>query len=185
MQITGGYFLSITGSAIKRLRIKAGLTQKKLAVLVGVSQAHIAKIERMKVDPRLSTVNRILNVLKAQQEKKCADIMTRGVIFARPSDSVMKASDIMVRNAVSQLPVLDGGRVVGTITEESIVRNLRSSLANEKVKNVMDRSLPAVPGETSLDGVRKILEKSPGVLVKKGAEVVGIITRSDLLETIE
>ncbi len=161
------------------------MTQKKLAALAGVSQAHIAKIERGKVDPRLSTVNRILNILRSQQEEKCADIMTRDVIFAKPNDSVIKASEIMVRKAVSQLPVSEGGRIVGTITEESIVRNLRSNLANEKVKNVMARPLPTVPGEISLDAVRRILEKNPGVLVKKGAEVVGIITRSDLLETIE
>lgn len=161
------------------------MTQKKLAALAGVSQAHIAKIEWGKVDPRLSTVNRILNVLRVRQHRKCRDIMTRGVIFANPHESVLKASETMVRNAVSQLPVLDRGRVIGTITEESIVRNLRSNLANEKVKNVMDSPLPSVPEEASLDVVRAVLERSPGVLVKKGLEVVGIVTRSDLLETIE
>ncbi|MEM2355857.1 MAG: helix-turn-helix domain-containing protein, partial [Candidatus Bathyarchaeia archaeon] len=45
----------ITGSTIKKLRLEAKLTQKKLAELVGVSQAHIAKIEQGRVDPRLST----------------------------------------------------------------------------------------------------------------------------------
>ena len=90
----------------------------------------------------------------------------------------------MVRNAVSQLPVLDGSRVVGTITEQGIVRNLRSSLAGEKVSNVMDPPMPEVQEDTSIEAVRAMLEKSPGVLVKKGGEVVGIITRSDLLKTI-
>jgi predicted transcriptional regulator len=161
------------------------LTQKKLAVLAGVSQAHIAKIEQGKVDPRLSTVNRVLNVLRVRQQRKCREIMTRGVIFANPYESVLKASETMVRNAVSQLPVLDRGRLIGTITEESIVRNLRSNLANEKVRNVMDSPLPSVSEDASLDVVRAVLERSPGVLVKKGLEVVGIVTRSDLLETIE
>jgi predicted transcriptional regulator len=110
--------------------------------------------------------------------------MTDGVMFAKPSDSVLKASEIMVKNAVSQLPVLDKGKVVGTITEESIVRNLRSNLADENVRNVMDLSLPTVSEETGLDVVRALLEKSAGVLVMKGKEVVGIITRSDLLKTI-
>lgn len=176
--------LSITGGFIKKLRIRAGLTQKKLAVLAGVSQAHVAKIEKGKVDPRLSTVNRILRVLKADQGSKCKDIMTRGVIFARSGDSVLKASEIMVRNAVSQLPVLEGNRAVGTITEQGIVRNLRSNLANEKISKVMDAPLPNVSGETSVETVREMLERSPAVLVKKGQEIIGIVTRSDILETI-
>jgi len=57
-------------------------------------------------------------------------------------------------------------------------------LADEKVRNVMDPPLPAVPEEMMLDPVRAVLEKSAGVLVKSGREVVGIITRSDLLKTI-
>jgi predicted transcriptional regulator len=183
-KITGGYFMSITGNSLRKLRNEAGLTQRKLADLVGVSQAHIAKIERGKVDPRLSTVNRILGVLMSEPERKCRDIMTKGVILVKSGETVLKASEIMIRNAVSQLPVLDGSRVVGTITEQGIVRNLRSSLASEKVYKVMDPPLPEVQEDTGIEAVRAILERSPGLLVKKGDEAVGIITRSDLLKTI-
>jgi predicted transcriptional regulator len=177
-------FLAITGSSIRKLRIEARLTQKELAKLAGVSQAHIAKIEQEKVDPRLSTVNRIFQVFQAGKERKSKDIMTEGVIFTRPTENVLKASETMVKNAVSQLPVRDRNRVVGTITEESIVRNLRSNLADEKVSNVMDPPLPTVTEEASIDTVRMMLETNAGVLVTKGQEVVGIITRSDLLKTI-
>ena len=176
---------AISGGLIKRLRVEAGLTQKRLAEIVGVSQAHIAKIEQGKVDPRLSTVNRILKALKVGKEMRCGDIMTKGVLFARPNESVLKASEVMVKNAISQLPVSDRGRVIGTITEESIIRNLRSNLADEKVRNVMDPPLPAVQEGSGLDAVRAVLEKSAGVLVMKGGEVIGVITRSDLLKTIE
>ena len=176
--------MSITGSIMRELRVKAGLTQKALAALVGVSQAHIAKIEQGKVDPRLSTVNRILSVLRPGQERKCRDVMTKGVIFAKCDEAILEASEIMVRNAVSQLPVLDGSTVVGTITEQDIVRNLRASLASEKVSKVMDQPMPEVQEDSSIETVRAMLEKSPGVLIKKGRETVGIITRSDLLKTI-
>jgi predicted transcriptional regulator len=169
---------------LRKLRIEAKLTQKRLAELVGVSQAHIAKIEQGKVDPRLSTVNKILQVLTEGKEKKCRDLMTRGVLFARPEDSVLKVSEIMVRHAISQMPVIDGHKVVGTITEESIIRKLGLNIANEKVKNVMDPPLPIVSEETSIDAIRPLLERRQGVLVAKGKKVIGIITRSDLLKTI-
>jgi predicted transcriptional regulator len=176
--------LAITGNSIKRLRVEAGLTQKKLAELVGVSQAHIAKIEKGKVDPRLSTINRILEVLIGGKKVKCKDLMTKGVIFARPNSSVFKVSEIMVRNAISQMPVLEKGRVVGTITEEDIIRNLDADIAEEKVKEIMSPPLPMVSEETSIDAIRPLLERHPGVLVTRGREIVGIITRSDLLKTI-
>ncbi len=174
----------ITGSMLRKLRIEAKLTQKKLAELVGVSQAHIAKIEQGKVDPRLSTVNKILKVLTEGKEVKCRDLMTKGVLFARPEDNVLKVSEIMVRHAISQMPVMNGRKVVGTVTEESIIRRLGSNIANEKVKNIMDPPLPIVSEETSINIIRPLLERRQGVLVTKGKKVIGIITRSDLLKTI-
>lgn len=174
----------ITCSMLRKLRMDAKLTQKKLAELIGVSQAHIAKIEQGKVDPRLSTVNKILRVLTEGKEKKCRDLMTRGVLFARPEDSVLEVSEIMVRHAISQVPVIDGRKVIGTITEESIIRKLGSNIANEKVKNIMDPPLPIVSEETSISAIRPLLERRQGVLVARGKKVIGIITRSDLLKTI-
>lgn len=166
------------------MRIEAGLTQKKLAEFAGVSQAHIAKIEKGKVDPRLSTVTKILAVLTEGKKRKCADVMTKGVFFAKPRNSILKASEVMMRQAISQIPVLDGNKVVGTITEEGIIRNLGANIAEEKVKNLMDPPLPIVTEETPLDAVRPLLERHQGVLVTKGKEIVGIITRSDLLKII-
>ena len=47
--------MMITAKTIKELRDEAGLSQADVARLAKVSQAHIAKIEAGKVDPRLST----------------------------------------------------------------------------------------------------------------------------------
>jgi len=174
----------ITGPLLRKMRLEARLTQKRLAELVGVSQAHIAKIEKGKVDPRLSTVNKILEVLAENREKKCKDIMTRGVIFAKPSDSVLKVSEIMVRHAISQLPVINGSKVVGTVTEEDIIRKLGSNIAEEKVENIMGPPLPVVSEDSSISAIRPILERRPGVLVARGRKIVGIVTRSDLLKII-
>jgi len=151
---------------------------------VGVSQAHIAKIERGKVDPRLSTINKILRVLAEGKQKKSRDVMTKGVLFARPSDTILKISEIMMRHAISQMPVISGKKIVGTVTEQTIIRNLRANLAEEKAKNVMDPPLPTVQEDTSIDVIRPILEEFPGILVARKKEIVGIITRSDLLKTI-
>jgi len=183
-KITGGYILVITNVSLKKLRMEAGLTQKRLAELAGVSQAHVAKIEQGKVDPRLSTINKILEVLTEGKKIKCKDVMTEGVLFAKPNNNILKVSEVMVRHAISQMPVIEGSRVVGTITEESIIRNLSVDIAEEKVKNIMGPPLPIVSEETPITVIRPMLERHQGILVTKGKEIVGIITRSDLLKTI-
>jgi len=166
------------------MRIDAGLTQSQLAKMVGVSQAHIAKIEGEKVDPRLSTVNKMLQVLVGGRGKKCGEIMTQGVLTASPGDRIRKVSEVMVKHAISQLPVVYKDRIVGMITEEGIVRNLSANIADETVEKVMEPPLPCVPEDTDISIIRPMLESHPGVLVTREGKLVGIITRSDLLKTI-
>ena len=176
--------MPITGSLLKQKRLEADLTQSQLAKLVGVTQAHIAKIEGGKVDPRLSTVNKILEILEGGKGRKCGEIMTRNVITTHLKDRIQEASETMVRHAVSQLPIVEDGRVVGMITEESIVRNLDPKIADEFVENVMEPPLPSVPEDTDVALIRPLLEKNSGVLITKQGKLVGIITRSDMLKVV-
>jgi len=166
------------------MRLEAGLTQSQLAKMVGVSQAHIAKIEGEKVDPRLSTVNKILEILTDRKRKRCSEIMTRDVIVTNPKEKIKKVSEIMVKHAISQLPVVENGQIVGMITEEGIVKHLSSNISEELVENIMEPPLPSVPEDTDLVTIRSILETHSGVLVTRKGKLVGIITRSDLLKVI-
>lgn len=174
----------ITGSLLKKMRLEAGLTQSELARLVGVSQAHIAKIENEKVDPRLSTVNKILQILTSKRGRKCGEIMTREVITTTPKEKIKKVSEIMVKYGISQIPIIDKGRVVGMVTEEGIVRNLSPNIAEEPVEKIMEPPLPTVSEDTDISMIKPLLEIHPGVLVMRKGELVGIITRSDLLKVI-
>ena len=91
-------------SDIKRLRMKVGLSQTALAKKAGVSQAHIAKIESGKVDPRFSTVDRIFRCLKEEESDHCRKYMTPYIYGVQHDDSVAKAGRIM-SESVSQLVV--------------------------------------------------------------------------------
>ena len=174
----------IKGSILRKMRLEAGLTQSQLAKLVGVSQAHIAKIEGEKVDPRLSTVNKILEVLTSKKRKTCEEIMTRDVIVTSPKEKIKKVSEIMIKHAISQLPVIENGRVIGMVTEEGIVKNLSSNISEKTVENIMEPPLPSVSENTDLATIRSILRTHPGVLVTRRGKLVGIITDGDLRRII-
>lgn len=48
------------GSLLRYARVRAGLTQRELAELSGVSQPGVARIEAGRVSPRVMTLNRLL-----------------------------------------------------------------------------------------------------------------------------
>jgi predicted transcriptional regulator len=127
----------VTGKYIRQLREEAGLSQAELARLAKVSQAHIAKIEGERVDPRLSTVNRILFILKTKKSAsniKCMDIMHKSVISVSPDDSVSKAIKIMHRMGISQMPVMRGNVQVGSIGETTIMRKFDRNIKRLRLR---------------------------------------------------
>ncbi|MEM2673768.1 MAG: CBS domain-containing protein, partial [Candidatus Bathyarchaeia archaeon] len=122
--------------------------------------------------------------LTSRRGKKCGEIMTREVITTTLKEKIKNVSEIMVRYGFSQLPVVDGNKVVGMVTEEGIVKNLSPNIAEEPVEKIIEPPLPTVSEDTDISVVRPLLEMHPGVLVTRKGELVGIITRSDLLKVI-
>lgn len=175
-------YLNLT-KTLKKLRIENELTQRELAQKAGVSQAHIAKIENGKVDPRLSTINKLLSVLEESGEK-CKDIMTKDLVFTRPNEKIKEVVDKMKKYGISQIPVIEENKVKGNLTEKKIVSNLKKDLGSKQVKEVMGRAPPIIPAESSVKAIKPLLEDYQAVLVRKDKKIVGIISRSDLLKAI-
>lgn len=50
------------------------------------------------------------------------DVMTKRVVGVSPDVSIAKAADLMIRNKIGCLPVLEGEALVGIITESDILR---------------------------------------------------------------
>lgn len=171
------------GRNLRRIRVENDLTQNELAEKAGVSQAHIAKIENEKVDPRVSTVKKILSVLR-ESGRKCKEMMTEEVVTANPEEKISEVVRKMKKYKISQLPVMEEDKVVGSITEEDITSNFREDLSSERVEKVMGESLPIVPETAMIKVVKPLLEQYQAILVGKKSELKGIISRSDLLKAI-
>ncbi len=52
---------------------------------------------------------------------KVKEIMTSEVIFVRPNTPVSEVAHLMVKYGISGVPVVDGDKVVGIVTEEDMV----------------------------------------------------------------
>ena len=174
--------MMINGKRIRELREEKGLSQSELARLSGVSQAHVAKIEGEKVDPRLSTVNRIMFVLtREKRTRKCRDVMNRNIVSVEPATPVEKAIMIMREFDFSQLPVFSGHSHIGSVSEATIMKNFGRRIRHLHVRDIIDRPFPVVNSMDPVEILPPLLEFHPAVLVSSRGKVSGIITKWDLI----
>ena len=106
------------------------------------------------------------------------------VVSAAPGQLVRQVLGLMRLHNVSQLPVLDAGECVGSVTEYALTqRGLESSrFLDAVVGEVMDEPFPVVDAAQHVESVQKLLSKAtPAVLVRQNDAITGIVTRSDML----
>ena len=85
---------------------------------------------------------------------------------------------------VTQIPVLEENRSVGSLSESRILAKLLENrdLLNAKVSEVMDESFPVLDVDANFDEIKANLHKSPAVLIEDFKRITGIITRADVLD---
>jgi len=182
-----------TGEELRRMRIRRGLTQSELARLAGVSQSLVARLEASSVDPRVSTLEKILKVLtNVPSVRIAADIMGSPVVTVDFDDKVKVAVELMRRRDISQLPVMLRGRAVGAIEEEKILKKLVSNLSNPekvydaRVGDLVSSVYPSVPSNVGLAEVADLLSGGhAAVLVVDAGELKGIITKIDVISALK
>ncbi len=113
------------------------------------------------------------------------------VVLARTTDRVGEAIDTLQRFGISQLPVsqepegdaLEG--IVGSVSEQGLLdRAYRNpEIVSRTVGEVMDRPLPTVAVEASLDDAFALLAGgTSAALAVRAGRPAGVITKLDLLE---
>jgi CBS domain-containing protein len=139
------------------------------------------------------------------------DVMTRHVISISPDASIWETACLMLQNNISGVPVVDGkGDLLGIVTEGDCLRRVETGtelkrprwlellcssgeLAGEyvhahgrKVAEVMTRDVLTVTEGTSLEQIVHLMEsrRIKRVPVLRGSEVVGIVSRANLLRAL-
>lgn len=129
---------------------------------------------------------------------KVSDRMTRDVITIQAEEPIRAAVDLVEQRQLRRFPVMKGAELVGIVTD----RDLRDATASSvvlterkyhdflldtvKVESVMSANPSTVSPESDLkEAARLILElKVGGLPVLEDGRLVGIITETDLINTL-
>ncbi|MGM0125036.1 acetoin utilization protein AcuB [Enterococcus sp. AZ194] len=125
------------------------------------------------------------------------DFMTKNLIVVRPQTKIFDAVDLMKKNDIHRLPVVENERLVGLITEGTIQEALPSKatslsvyeanylLNKTTVADVMVKNVQTVLPEALLEeGISLMRKNNVGVLpvVDQKENLVGIITNNDIFD---
>ena len=112
----------------------------------------------------------------------------RTLITVAPGDSVAAALAKMNELDLSQIPVMEDGKSVGSMRENHVLSKVLADrdLLESSVRNVMEEGFPVVNVDDDVNVVSRILRNNPAVLIEEYGRITGILTRHDVLDvTIE
>jgi len=102
-----------------------------------------------------------------------------------PDDTLLTAYNRMRQTDVSQLPVLDDGRLIGLIDEsdllEAVEDRRQDARFRQPVATAMTAKLHTLQAGEQLDALLPIFERDEVAIVMEGKEFLGLITRIDLI----
>jgi len=120
---------------------------------------------------------------------KAKDIMTRNVLTVKKGTPIYEAVELMAKNNITGIPVVeDGMKLVGILTEKDVL-NLFYAHEHEKNKTVgdfMSQTVVRFDRSTDLRDICDCLKDSNfrRVPVTSRGEVVGIVSRADIIQYI-
>lgn len=108
-------------------------------------------------------------------------------VFAEPAQSLLDAYGRMRRADVSQLPVLDGGKLIGIVDESDILSHVdgpyegRWDRFNAPVRTAMTADLHTLQATSSLDALLPVFDRGEVAIILDGDDFLGLVTRIDLI----
>jgi tRNA nucleotidyltransferase (CCA-adding enzyme) len=119
--------------------------------------------------------------------RTAVDVMSRPPRFVSPDDTVAHAMVECQRHRQSGMLVGDPNALEGAVTREDLDKAMGHDLAHAPVKSVMSSTLTKCDEDTPLAELQRLLgaTETGRVPVVRDGEVVGVVTRSDVLRALE
>jgi Zn-dependent protease/CBS domain-containing protein len=128
-------------------------------------------------EERITTIEGMLGRFRVR------DIMSPDVISVTPKTKIRELIEMMFKHKHLGYPVIDNGRLVGIVTLKDVI----NSDPEVEVEKVMSRNVVFInPEAGAFDAFKIMSERRIGrIPVVENGEVVGIISRSDLMKVSE
>lgn len=198
----------VVALSIKRLHVSSAMTDTVITVGPDDDVTDVAQlmIDRgMSGCPVVDSEDKLVGVItKVQISKlvekfdkvKVSELMTKDdILQVNPVTRLVKARGDMLAAGYSGLPVTDGGRVLGLITERMVAdamarftvevpdKHRANQVRQIRVVDAMMQQPPMVePSDSIADAVKKMTDANLNTLpvVEKGNRLVGMISNTDL-----
>ena len=114
-----------------------------------------------------------------------ADVMTRDVRSVTPDTTIQEAAAMMKDMGTGPFPVVEGGRVVGIVTDQDVVAKGAAEgrdLQATQVSEVMTTDVLSCSPDTELREAARLMQEreTRRLVVIEGGRLVGIVSVSDL-----
>lgn len=95
----------------------------------------------------------------------------------------------MKEHGYSQIPVFEGKQSVGSISEKAILRQILmgkdlDQISTLPTEEIMEEAFPQINEDAPLSLITSLLQTYSAVLVLRKGDVIGIITKADLLRML-
>lgn len=181
--------LLVSGSAgnavTAALRVARELPADAVVVVIlpGSGKSYISKIfndEWMRqhgfLDEQPRATRTIRELLASRPERP-------ELVAVSPETSLEDTVELLRRHGISQLPVMEGEKVVGSIHEATLLKALVEGSGADRVNALMGRPYALVDESEDLARVYDALLRGDGaVLVSKHGKPSGVLTKIDLIE---
>jgi len=178
----GGTSGSAVEGALRYAREQAlGKDALVVVVLPDAGEIYLSKIysdEWMRQNQFLGKSARIGTIL-ANKRRKLPDLVSVEI-----TETVRAAIARMNQHGISQLPVFERGKLVGSLSESTLFQKTMETpdVMELTAGALLEPPMPGVGPDEEVDEVVKLLKSAPAVLILEQGNYLGIITRFDVVE---
>ena len=122
----------------------------------------------------------------ARNDRHIREVMTSDPVCVSERDSIREVARIMAREDTGVVPVVDGKKIIGMITDRDIVVRLVAEgkdPANARVNEAMTKNVRAVKEDSTVSEVLDVMSRAQVrrvPVVNDRNEIVGIVSMGDI-----
>lgn len=119
--------------------------------------------------------------------KKVEQIMKRKIISVDKKDLLPKAIELMIKNHISCVLVIEDDKPVGIITERDITKAIAENSISNNVEEIMNFPVFTADKDINLYDATRLMEENKLrslVVVDLKGNVIGIVTKSDIIKNL-